>query len=103
MKKYYLSLITLMTPFLFFAQKTTSEKIDETFKEYTGWFVDGIFYEIPFSEYYQIPWVLIVLIGGALFFTILRSFFPIQLNGNILILLTLVNGFTIRLLLLRNI
>ncbi|MFH4967918.1 alanine/glycine:cation symporter family protein [Gaetbulibacter sp. M240] len=77
MKKYYLSLITLITPFLIFAQKTTSEKIDETFKDYTGWFVDGIFYEIPFSEYYQIPWVLIVLIGGALFFTIYFRFINI--------------------------
>ena len=77
MKKYYLLLITLITPFLIFAQKTTSEKIDETFKDYTGWFVDGIFYEIPFSEYYQIPWVLIVLIGGALFFTIYFRFINI--------------------------
>lgn len=74
MKKYFLSLLALISPFLTFAQETTPEKIDRVFKDYTGWFVDGIFYEIPFSEYYQIPWVLIVLIGGAIFFTIYFRF-----------------------------
>ena len=71
MKKYLLFLITFLIPFLTIAQElTTSERIDLGFKKYTGWFVDGIFYEIPFSESFQIPWVLIVLIGGALYFTI---------------------------------
>jgi len=75
MKKFLLALITLILPVLTFAQEqTTSDKIDTIFKEYTGWFVDGIFYEIPFSDQYQIPWVLIVLIGGALFFTIYFKF-----------------------------
>ncbi|GAL68846.1 alanine/glycine:cation symporter family protein [Jejuia pallidilutea] len=74
MKKYLLSLFTLISPFLTFAQESTSEKIDRVFKDYTGWFVDAIFYEIPFSETYQIPWVLIVLVGGALFFTIYFKF-----------------------------
>tara|TARA_R110002096_G_scaffold64789_1_gene157735 strand:+ start:1437 stop:3059 length:1623 start_codon:yes stop_codon:yes gene_type:complete len=69
MKNYLLSIFTLVFPFLTFAQETTSESIDRVFKDNTGWFVDAIFYEIPFSETYQIPWVLIVLIGGALFFT----------------------------------
>ena len=71
MKKYLLSIFALLLPLLNFAQETTSEKIDSIFKDYTGWFVDAIFYEIPFSETYKIPWVLIVLIGGALFFTYL--------------------------------
>lgn len=71
MKKYLLSLITFLIPVITFAQEsTTSQKIDEAFKNYTGWFVDLIFYEIPFSESFQIPWVLIVLIGGATYFTI---------------------------------
>ncbi|MBO6880327.1 MULTISPECIES: alanine/glycine:cation symporter family protein [Winogradskyella] len=77
MKKYLLSLFALSLPLLNFAQETTSEKIDRIFKDYTGWFVDGIFYEIPFSETYQIPWVLIVLIGGALYFTIYFKFINI--------------------------
>ena len=74
MKKYLLSIFTILLPFLTFAQETTSEKIDAIFKDYTGWFVDAIFYEIQFSETYKIPWVLIVLIGGALFFTIYFKF-----------------------------
>ncbi|WP_066225153.1 alanine/glycine:cation symporter family protein [Formosa haliotis] len=74
MKKHLLSLLTLILPILTFAQETTSQKIDTVFKDYTGWFVEAIFYEIPFSENFQIPWVLIVLIGGAIYFTIYFKF-----------------------------
>ncbi|AJR02369.1 alanine/glycine:cation symporter family protein [Siansivirga zeaxanthinifaciens] len=74
MKKYFFSILTLVLPITTFAQESTSEKIDQVFKEYTGWFVEGIFYEIPFSDTYKIPWVLIVLIGGALFFTVYFKF-----------------------------
>ncbi|WP_047544985.1 alanine/glycine:cation symporter family protein [Psychroserpens sp. Hel_I_66] len=74
MKKHLLSIFALILPILTFAQESTSEKIDATFKEYTGWFVEGIFYEIPFTDTFQIPWVLIVLIGGALYFTIYFKF-----------------------------
>ena len=71
MKKYLLSLITFLIPIITFAQDTTaSEQVDAIFQKYTGWFVELIFYEIPFSETFQIPWVLIVLIGGAFYFTI---------------------------------
>ncbi|HAT70683.1 MULTISPECIES: alanine/glycine:cation symporter family protein [Croceibacter] len=78
MRKQLLSIFTLLIPIITFAQEqTTSEKIDAVFSKYTGWFVEGIFYEIPFSETFQIPWVLIVLIGGALFFTIYFKFINI--------------------------
>lgn len=77
MKNYLLSILTLLTPFLTYAQESTSEKIDRLFKDYTGWFVEAIFYEIPFSETYKIPWVLIVLILGAVFFTIYFRFINI--------------------------
>ncbi|MCH2491060.1 MAG: alanine:cation symporter family protein [Flavobacteriales bacterium] len=71
MKRILLSLLTIITPLVTFAQEqSTSEAIDETFRNYTGWFVEAIFYEIPFTETFQIPWVLIVLIGGALYFTV---------------------------------
>lgn len=73
MKKKLLSLLLLAFPIISFAQSTT-DSIDATFKDYTGWFVDAIFYEIPFSDTFQIPWVLIVLIGGALFFTFYFKF-----------------------------
>ena len=71
MKKYLLSLITFLIPIITFAQNNSaSDRVDAIFQKYTGWFVDLIFYEIPFSESFQIPWVLIVLIGGAFYFTI---------------------------------
>ncbi|NIK92379.1 alanine:cation symporter family protein [Mangrovimonas sp. CR14] len=77
MRRYLLTIFTLILPLITFAQESASEKFDRIFKEYTGWFVEGIFYEIPFSENYQIPWVLIVLIGGAIFFTIYFKFINI--------------------------
>ena len=71
MKKYLLSLISFLVPIIAFSQETSvADRIDEVFRKYTGWFVEGIFYEIPFSENFQIPWVLLVLIGGAVYFTI---------------------------------
>ena len=77
MKKLVLLLFSVLFPLLTIAQESTSEKFDRVFKQYTSWFVDGIFYEIPFSENYNIPWVLIVLIGGAVFFTIYFKFINI--------------------------
>lgn len=80
MKKVLLSIFSIIVPVLTFAQEhqSAADKIDATFKKYTSWFVDGIFYEIPFSENFQIPWVLIVLIGGALFFTFYFKFINIS-------------------------
>lgn len=71
MKKKIISFLITMIPFLSIAQEqSASEKIDAIFKDYTGWFVDGIFYAIPFTDEIQIPWVLFVLIGGAVYFSI---------------------------------
>lgn len=67
-------MFTLILPLLTFAQDSTADNIDAIFKKYTGWFVEGIFSEIPFTDTIKIPWVLIVLIGGALFFTIYFKF-----------------------------
>lgn len=50
------------------------EKIDKVFGDLTGWFVDFIFYQIPFSENIKIYWVLFPLILGAGFFTIYFRF-----------------------------
>ncbi|MFB9055310.1 alanine/glycine:cation symporter family protein [Mariniflexile ostreae] len=77
MKKRLLLMITFLLPFLIFAQESTSQKIDRIFKDYTGWFVEAIFYEIPFSNTYKIPWVLIVLVGGAIYFTLYFKFINI--------------------------
>src|SRR5690554_3961258 len=71
MKKYLLALTIFFIPIIAFSQEQTlSERIDSTFSNYTGWFVDFIFYEIPFTDTFQIPWVLIVLIGGGAYFSI---------------------------------
>ncbi len=71
MKKYLLFLLATISPLLISAQEVSAaSKIDTIFKDYTGWFVELIFYEIPFSESFRIPWVLIVLVGGALYFTV---------------------------------
>ena len=73
MKKFLLSLFTLLTPLLTFAQEATElgldEKIDLWFGNATGWFVSAIFYEIPFSDTVSVYWVLFPLIIGATYFT----------------------------------
>ncbi|MBL4705139.1 MAG: D-alanine glycine permease, partial [Flavobacteriales bacterium] len=79
MKKLFLLLIGFLAPLLTFAQELNEEagigdKIDGAFGWATGWFVDAIFYSIPFSEKIQVPWVLIVLVGAAVYFTIYFRF-----------------------------
>ncbi len=73
MKKYLLSLFTFIIPFLTFAQDATEQgldqKIDQVFGNATGWFVNIIFYQIPFSDTVQVYWVLFPLIIGATYFT----------------------------------
>lgn len=68
----------LCLPLLSFAQeaqeKGLAEKIDDIFGQATGWFVGAIFAEIPFTETFSVPWVLIVLVGGALYFTFYFNF-----------------------------
>ena len=54
------------------------QKIDAVFGDATGWFVEGVFYKIKFSESLQVPWVLIVLILGALYFTLYFRFINIR-------------------------
>jgi len=56
-----------------------SNQVDFLFKEYTGWFSDIIFFKIPFTDSIQIPWVVILLVAGALFFTIQFSFVQFRL------------------------
>lgn len=58
-------------PILLFAQSSSlSDKIDAGFRKYTQWFIDFIFYEIPFTDDFHVPWVVLILIGGAIYFTI---------------------------------
>ncbi len=72
-------LILSLFPFLLSAQeKGMDQKIDETFGDLTGWFVNLIFYEIPFTDKIQVPWVLIVLVLGALYFTLYFKFINVR-------------------------
>lgn len=78
MKKYLLSLFTIFLPILTFAQeageKGIDQQIDQFFGDTTGWFVQIIFYQIPFTEDIKVFWVLFPLIIGALYFTVYFKF-----------------------------
>ncbi len=69
MKKLILLLLALVPFVNLAADQGLDKKIDEAFGNATGWFVQGVFWEIPITDSISVPWVLIVLIGGALFFT----------------------------------
>jgi AGCS family alanine or glycine:cation symporter len=73
MIKRLLALLLTLLPLFTFAEGA-ADKVDELFRAYTGWFVNAIFYEIPFTDNFKIPWVLIVLVGGALYFTVYFKF-----------------------------
>ncbi len=78
MKKYLLVLLSIFTPLLTFAQNAQEvgidQQIDEAFGNATGWFVNFIFYQIPFTDEIKVYWVLFPLILGAGFFTIYFKF-----------------------------
>ena len=75
MYKKLLSLLIMVMPILTFAQeKGLDQRIDEAFGDATGWFVNFIFYQIPFSDDVNIYWVLFPLILGASYFTIYFRF-----------------------------
>lgn len=58
--------------------KVQAQQLDDTinqfFSDATGWFVNAIFAQIPITEEVGVPWVLVVLILGALYFTIYFKF-----------------------------
>ena len=74
MKKFLLSIFTLILPVLTFAQEAqemgVDQKIDQAFGDATGWFVNFIFYQIDFGGDVKVFWVLFPLIIGATYFTI---------------------------------
>jgi AGCS family alanine or glycine:cation symporter len=82
MKKRLSALILVLTPFFLLAQDAAEQgidqKIDAAFGWATGWFVQGIFYSIPFSENISIPWVLFPLILGATYFTFYFKFINVR-------------------------
>jgi AGCS family alanine or glycine:cation symporter len=74
MKNYLLSLITFLIPFLNFAQETSEkgldQQIDEAFKPFSDLISSIIFFEV----FDGAPFVIILLVGSALFFSIYFGF-----------------------------
>ena len=85
MKKSLLSIFALLLPLLNFAQETQEkgldQKIDEAFQPVADAFFDAIFFPIYKSETMEIPFVLVLLVGSALFFTLYFKFPNIRFFG----------------------
>lgn len=58
-----------MIPLLKSADLSIDDIINERFENATGWFYDAIFAQIPITDSVGIPWVLLVLLIGASYFT----------------------------------
>lgn len=79
--KYLFGLFAVLTPFLNFAQeKSIDQQIDGFFRPIADAVGSVIFYSINFGDH-SVPLVLIVLISGALFFTIYFKFANFTLIG----------------------
>jgi AGCS family alanine or glycine:cation symporter len=75
MKKKLLTLLLLIAPMFTFAQEVgLDQKIDAAFKPISDFFSGIIFFPIYQSESVTIPFVLLLLVGSALFFTIYFKF-----------------------------
>jgi len=62
-------LLALLSPYIQETTQSLDQQINDSFRGATSWFTDAILYEIPFTNSIAIPWVLIVLVGGALYFS----------------------------------
>ena len=70
MKKIQLLLLTFITPFISIAQeKGLDQRIDESFKPVSDFFHDVVFFQVG-----GYPFVIFLLVGSALFFTIYFGF-----------------------------
>ncbi|MEZ4856312.1 MAG: alanine/glycine:cation symporter family protein [Gelidibacter sp.] len=76
MKKKFLSIFTILIPVLTFAQETASvgldEQIDAAFKPISDFFSHIIFFNVWHDP--DIPFVLVLLVGSAAFFTVYFGF-----------------------------
>lgn len=74
MKKKLLVLLLMVVPMLTFAQeKGLDQKIDAAFQPVSDFFSNLIFFTIPIAGI-DVPFVLLLLVGSALFFTIYFKF-----------------------------
>ncbi|NNE33447.1 MAG: alanine:cation symporter family protein [Winogradskyella sp.] len=77
MKKHLLSIFTLLLPLLNFSQEEEiglDQRIDEAFQPVADFFTSVIFFPIYQDDVYTIPFVLVLLVGSALFFTLYFGF-----------------------------
>jgi AGCS family alanine or glycine:cation symporter len=84
MKKQLLSIFTLVLPLSNFAQEEEvglDQKIDRAFQPVADAFFDAIFFPVYQSDAITIPFVLVLLVGSALFFTIYFGFPNIRFFG----------------------
>jgi len=79
-KSLLLTLFSFLIPFITFAQEATEkieltidQKIDAFFRPVADWVGHIIFYPLTIGDY-SVPFVLIILISGAIFFTIYFKF-----------------------------
>jgi alanine or glycine:cation symporter, AGCS family len=57
------------------------ERVNEWFEPIANWFESIVFFTVPISETIQVPFVVILLVFGALFFTLYFSFINIRKFG----------------------
>jgi len=83
MKKRLLSLLLLIiAPIVTFAQeKGLDQRIDEAFQPFADGFFNFIFFPVYKDDTITIPFVLVLLVGSALFFTIYFKFPNIRFFG----------------------
>ena len=85
MKKRILSLLFVAIPFLTFAgEKGLDEKINDAFMPFATWWEGFVLTSVPIGQY-NVPFVVILLVMGATFFTIYFKFpsitkFPVAIN-----------------------
>ena len=76
------TLLALILPLFSFAQnKGIDQKIDEAFQPIADAFFDAIFFPVYSGDTVIIPFVLVLLVGSALFFTIYFGFPNIRYFG----------------------
>lgn len=63
------------------APKGLDEKINEKFAPVANWWEGVVFFPIKFSESLQVPFVVVLLVTGALFFTLYFSFVNLRRFG----------------------
>lgn len=74
MKKYLFSIFTIVLPLITFAQsKGLDEKVNDAFMPVATWWENFVLTKVPIGEY-DIPFVVLLLVIGATFFTVYFKF-----------------------------